>query len=754
MQTLELYIEGQRVEMFKDESVSITQTIKNIKDIGKIFTEFSKTFTLPASKVNNKIFKHYYNFEIDGGFDARTKKSATLKLNHRDFKKGKIKLEGVDLKNNKAHIYRVTFFGEAVDLKDLLGEDKLEVLNLNIFDQVYSPDDIEDGLQRDASIYHTGTVVTVQTDRLNGSGFTDVVTGTLVYNLTTNQSTKVVFKLSSSTLILDDDIFQTAGDVYEVSNHILVPLITHTTRLYYNATEDLPSTGNLHWHGGGGTHVHGVSYKELKYALRISKIVDAIEDKYGLTFSNDFFTSTNANYFNLYMWLHRKSGNVESEISTTSYSYSVDGWTPLTRANTQMLNSSTLRIFNASIVTNLDLTLTKSIGDTASYNISVTRNGTQVYYESGIQATKTIDLTSTVPSFGTNVDYVVTLSYSTPPSFSDIEWAVDSTGVATTEYFNTGTYQPPSDIGFTITEQIPEMKVYDFLMGLFKMFNLVAFIENGTVYIDTLDNFYANKKSVSTAYDITEFVDINQSNANLALPYRQVNLGYEDTDSFLAREFSELNNRDWGRAQFTRTDDDGNIVDGEVYNLELPFAHFLYERLTDASDLTQTTIQWGWSVDEGRNAYKGKPLLFYPIFNQIQDGTTNEEISYVDAVGSDGSYTSHTDISGSINMPSNSVSFDDSVSDDNIHFQEELNEYDPDGDFEGTLFKNYYEDFIVDIFNTKRRLFKVSAYLPLRVILNLTLADRVDINKHRYKINSITTDFMTGKSELELLNEL
>ena len=55
MQKIQLYIEGERVDMFGDESISITDTIQNIKDIGKVFTAFSKTFALPASKVNNKI---------------------------------------------------------------------------------------------------------------------------------------------------------------------------------------------------------------------------------------------------------------------------------------------------------------------------------------------------------------------------------------------------------------------------------------------------------------------------------------------------------------------------------------------------------------------------------------------------------------------------------------------------------------------------------------------------------------------------
>ena len=71
MQSIQLFIEGQRVDMFKDESVSITQSIQNVKDIAKIFAEFTQSFTLPASKSNNKIFKHYYYFNIQNGFDAR-----------------------------------------------------------------------------------------------------------------------------------------------------------------------------------------------------------------------------------------------------------------------------------------------------------------------------------------------------------------------------------------------------------------------------------------------------------------------------------------------------------------------------------------------------------------------------------------------------------------------------------------------------------------------------------------------------------
>ena len=101
MRRLQLYIENQRVDLFKDESVSLTQTIKNVKDIAKVFTEFTQTFSVPASSVNNKIFQHYYNFNIVEGFDARIKVDAKLELNDLPFKDGKIALQGVELKDAK-----------------------------------------------------------------------------------------------------------------------------------------------------------------------------------------------------------------------------------------------------------------------------------------------------------------------------------------------------------------------------------------------------------------------------------------------------------------------------------------------------------------------------------------------------------------------------------------------------------------------------------------------------------------------------
>jgi len=669
-----------RVDMFKDESVSITQSIQNVKDIAKVFTEFTKTFALPASKTNNKIFKHYYNFDITGGFDARTKKDATLELNNLPFKKGKIKLEGVDLQNRRPKSYRITFFGNTVTLKDLLGEDKLNSLtSLNSLNETYASSNIKAALQRDPA-----------------------------------------------------------------SNDVVVPIITHTKRLTYDSGDNTPNTGNLFNHTGGGSHNHGLAYNELKYALRVNNIIRAIESKYDINFSTDFFSTSNDAYYDLFMWLHRKKGVVSSGGQLDQSTKLINGWSTASGGVSEIINSSTLLITDANLVNNFTLSLTRTAS--TPYNISITRNGTEIYAESGITSTtKSINLYSYVQD---DAEYSATLTYTSALSFTSIEFEL-TYNLTSTESYNTGSFSAPADFEFVITEQIPEIKVIDFLTGLFKMFNLTTFVEdNGTIYVDDLDSFYANKKSISTAYDISEFVDVNSSQVNASLPYREVSFSYEDTDTFLAATHNQLFNQEWAKTNYSQTDDDGNIVDGGLYSVVAPFGHPKYERLVDLDTESQTDIQWGYSVDDNQESYIGKPILFYPVYTN-----PSEVISFIDTV-TDGTYGQHSSISGSVNMPSNSVSFSSGTSTANINFKLEKNEYTGDSSFTGTLFQNHYSTYITNVFNTKNRLTKVKAYLPLRILLNFTLADRFDINGKRYKINSIETNLATGESNIELLNEL
>ena len=127
-----------RADLFEDESITITETLLNVKDIGKVFTPFSQQFNLPASKTNNKLFRHYENQDILNSFDARFRHDAIIKLNGIDYKKGKIQFKSVSLKDNKPHAYKVVFFGDTVELKEILGETTLGGLDYGDLDFEYS----------------------------------------------------------------------------------------------------------------------------------------------------------------------------------------------------------------------------------------------------------------------------------------------------------------------------------------------------------------------------------------------------------------------------------------------------------------------------------------------------------------------------------------------------------------------------------------------------------------------------------------
>ena len=680
MLQIQLYIEGEEVELYKDESITLTQSIQDIKDIEKIFTDYTRTFSVPASKVNNKVFKHFYNYFIDG-FDARKKKDALIHLNYKPFKKGKIKLEGVTLKNNEPHTYRITFFGNTVTLPDLLGEDKLANLTeLSAFDFRYNDTNIEAFLTngKDANI----------------------------------------------------------GEE-QINDGIIFPLISHSNRLIYDSSAN--QTYNLYTTGGD----NGVPFSELKPALRIPAIIRAIELHYDIEFSNDFFSSTNKPYYDLYLWLHTKAGGLfEDQEKTQQFkSYNLVG----SKVDNLTIRSNNFRVQRPKRTIEFDIRFKVTPANSSTeYNL--------VVQDAGQEFRRFDSLTGTTyngVADGSPYDYI---------TVDDGEFSVFiETGSA--ETFNLEVYikrkktsfikntktctltselQTFTDTEISITSQLPDIKVLDFLTGLFKLFNLTAFVnDEGTIVVQTLDNFFA---SSTKTHDITEYVIADESQVDATIPYKQINFKYEGLNTFLAKNFERMNNKGWGTIEYQST----AKFEGETYEIEVPFEHLLYERLSDANDGTRTNIQVGYHVDEKQEANVELPLLFYAV--KPSTGTIAAR-----TIGN-----TKVDISLPY-MPSNSVelwsSYNFEHMKQSLNFHSEIDEYALVSN-ERTLFKTYYEKYIKDVFDVRKRITKISAYLPITVTQNLSLADGIVIFDKLYRINTITTNFETNRSDLELTNIL
>ena len=135
-----IFVDGlyKRIELFNDEKISVTSSIQNINDISKVFTDYSQSFTVPANKHNNEIFKHWYENSIDNGFDARTRKLAYIEINSALFRTGKIQLEKAQFKNNQIDNYQITFFGSLLSLKDLFGGKFLRDFDYSAYNFTYT----------------------------------------------------------------------------------------------------------------------------------------------------------------------------------------------------------------------------------------------------------------------------------------------------------------------------------------------------------------------------------------------------------------------------------------------------------------------------------------------------------------------------------------------------------------------------------------------------------------------------------------
>ena len=682
MLQIQLYIEGQEVELYKDESVTLTRSIQDVRDIKKIFTDFTRTFNVPASKNNNKIFKHFHNFHVVG-FDARKKKDSEILLNYKPFKKGKIKLEGVTLKNNEPRSYKITFFGSTVILTDLLGQDKIASLSeLSAFDFRYNDTNIQ--------AYMT-----------NG---------------------------------LDKNIGQT-----KINDAIIFPLISHTNRLIYDSS--LNQTYNLY--DGGSSN--GVPFTELKPALKIDAIVRAIELHYDISFSNHFFASANTSYSNLYMWLHTKAGGLFVDQDKAQQ------FTGLNLiANTKkevdelVVRSNNFRINNADakIEFHYRAHITPALTN-LKYNLVIQRNGQEFKRFEGLTGETKNGLTN----YDSTKDAIIVDN-------GEFSFFIETASATTFNLqilivrINTRllggrkqnslvtTLETFTDTNVSITRQLPDMKVIDFLTGLFSMHNLTAFVkDDGTVVVQTLDSFYADS---TETFNLTQYVAANDSQVDSVIPYKQVNLQYKGLSTFLAANFQKQNNRGWGTTEY----ESQAKYEGKIYTIELPFEHMLFERLNDENTGNQTNFQWGWHTDEKQEPNENEPLLFYPI------------------KASSGSIAARTIANAQVSittpyMPSNSETIWSGSGLANMsqstNFFAEFDEYVllPN---DKTLFKTYYEDYIKDLFNPSKRITKISAYLPLRISRKLSLADSVIIFNKAYRISTITTNFETNKSDLQLTN--
>jgi hypothetical protein len=715
MNKVDIYVNGFRLDLFDDEEISINLSVQNVQDISKVFTDFTQGFTVPASPRNNEILQHYYNSNITGSsittetggspvwngigitwntfttawnagasstsvtntFDGRLRQPAMIEINSIPFRSGVIELEDVQLKGTEPYAYTITFYGDLVTLSDLFGEDYLYDLDLSAYDLDYTDNNVFTGLTTDSF------------------------------------------------------------------EPLLFPLMSPVKNWIYDSGSGggSHSETNIAYHSGGGGHgsAHGINYYELKPALKVTAVLDAIEAKYGITFTGSFLSAVP--FTDLALWLHRREGYMyEGQPSATAWeiidfdatnSPTPDWFTLDTETWSPVGLSGTGDIYD--IVTQVDTTYADD------YYIGVFRNGVLVGQATG-NGTATITIADVaVTNNVESLQIAIRPSTNVAMNYEVLQMTITSSSAVTSAdvYMTAATSYALAKI--VVTDLMPEIKVKDFLSGILKMYNMVIVPSGTSFLLQPLDDWYAAgvQTNYQNEFDITDYAIGRPS------LYREIEFKYQETQQILGYQYERIYGDGFGdlREFFT--------FDGEEFLIEIPFECPLFERLTDQNGGALTDVLVYKSItneaneDGAFNPYLGAPVVFYAYFDDYDISGT--AVSFVDSDGTterrvNGCWYANTSNRYQSAGASNSICFGSDI--DPYHL----------ASVNKNLYQEYWEDYITDLYAKPRRIYRIDAVLPLGKMATLEMNDIVIWNNSKYIINNVQLNLTTGKATFELLN--
>jgi hypothetical protein len=517
MRKVQLYIEGNRIELFNDEQIQVTSSIQNVQDISKTYTDFSQGFTVPASETNNAFFQHWYNSDIDFTTDNNLRKDAFIEINLSTFRKGKVQLDGANLANGKPSSYRLTFYGEGVTLKDTFGEDLLSDLDYTDYAHDFNSAAVKARIEDNTNAYD------------------------------------VKYPLITSNRIWE---YQSTSPSIPLPNW-LVSTITQN---------------DIHTTSGA------INKNELFPALRISKIFDLIQSKYNISFQGAFLTDER--FTNMFLWYKGKEALVTTsynyDIDFTSVTPTYLNFDLSNTVDTST-NEITVEYIDPSIYLHrIDIDIT-STTTAATYYIDVFQNGNFIstYADSGV-GTVTVLLLTPVVGMSSTYKFQIRADDNNTIGLS-AQYKVYYTYVSGGLTLQAQDYVDIAISSVTIIKTLnlaanaPVMKIADFFSGILKTFNMTAYsITDGEYWVEPLDDWY----SKGAVVDVSEYVDVTSIDHEKMPLYKKIAFKYQDSECALNKYYAATFNKAYGDTTYQYN------YDGGEFTIELPFENLLQQKFS------------------------------------------------------------------------------------------------------------------------------------------------------------------------------
>lgn len=475
-----------------------------------------------------------------------------------------------------------------------------------------------------------------------------------------------------------------------------------------------------------------IDYSELYPAISYKAIIDLIQLKYSITFTGSWLNNS-PRLENAFLWYKNKEFNNFYSAPEPIYFIGALG-TPLYHnfVTVDYIDPASLLVPPYDVVNNVRhiIRIDINTASSADYILDVYRDGllinsfqntvfnsytvVDIPNQNGISYTYSFKLRSNASmSFDADIYYDI--------KYTQIEYGISSVVGYVSYTDNSGTITTTTYTDFA--SYAPDMKILDFIGGVFRQFNLVCYGDGESTYrIEPLEDFYNTGKTL----DITKYVSTESITVARPVLYNNVGFEYEKSNSFMNAQFYDLFGREYGNLN-------NNFgYDGGDYIIKLPFETLLHNKFTS----TDIQVAYCLGTQPEYKNYAPKPVSLY----------RNTKVTLTDTLKFD---------NGTIVTLATYVPFgqdtEDSGTNYSLNFGSEISSYTLDIE-NNSLYRTYYENYLLNLYNRKTRMVSVTANLPVNILENLRLKDSLIIREKKYIINDMTTNLTTGEVKFTLLS--
>jgi len=318
--------------------------------------------------------------------------------------------------------------------------------------------------------------------------------------------------------------------------------------------------------------------------------------------------------------------------------------------------------------------------------------------------------------------YTLQYNYWAQDAFSNYQWF---TYKAVTS-FNTNNVTLTS---FTDLQGLaPDMKISDFITGICNEFNMTVYSKTKNVFtFEPIVDWY--KKGA--VINITKFTDVTSIEVERLKLYKLIEFKYQDSESFLNKYFLEspanLTAHGYGNAK------ENYPFDGGEYKIQSPFENLLHTNFGNQ-------LQVGYCLNKEFAPYIPKPCLLYM---NTKATLTSGHIHW----------NGQANITGYVPFGQDSeILIQGGIFPLTLNFGVEISSF-YNVENPNTLYSLYYQSYLSNLYNPKNRLVKVKTVLPISLLTQLQLNDRLIIRDKRYLINEMQSDLTTGDVDFTLIND-